>query len=149
VSTSTLDNATETVRGIVHRTFFASPIFSAGLLRTDDGQFVRFRGKFCAAEGDALALVGRWMKDPKYGHQFDAEGLSYALPETRDGLVQYLASHPAFKGNWLYTAVTRAAKTCIILGDRWGLKHAAAKNNTIKRRTFLSLWASQGGAPKS
>jgi len=98
VSISTLNNATETVRGIVHRTFFSASTFSAGLLRTDDGQFVRFRGKFCATEGDALALVGCWMKDPKYGRQFDAESLSYDLPETHDGLVQYLAAHPAFKG---------------------------------------------------
>ncbi len=100
MSTSTLNptDAAETVRGVVHRTFFASPTFSAGLLRTDDGAFVRFRGRFCAVEGDALALVGRWMKDPKYGHQFDAEGLCYDLPETRDGLVEYLAAHPAFKG---------------------------------------------------
>jgi exodeoxyribonuclease V alpha subunit len=93
-----LSDTTETVRGAVHRTFFASPTFTAGLLRTDDGQFVRFRGKFCAVEGDTLALVGRWMKDPKYGHQFDAECLSYDLPETHNGLVQYLAAHPAFKG---------------------------------------------------
>jgi len=56
-------------------------------------------------------------------------------------------SHFFADRNWLYTAVTRAAKTCIILGDRWGLHHAAEKNNTIKRRTFLSLWAGREGTP--
>ena len=45
----------------------------------------------------------------------------------------------------LYTAVTRAAKTCILVGDRWGLHHAVGKNATVKRRTFLSRWAAQGG----
>jgi len=43
--------------------------------------------------------------------------------------------------NWLYTAVTRASQYCILLGDRWGLRNAAKKNETIQRRTFLSLWA--------
>ncbi|MBL7132875.1 MAG: AAA family ATPase, partial [Phycisphaerae bacterium] len=91
-------DAAETLRGVVHRTYFSAPTFSAGVLRTDDGQFVRFRGKFCAVEGDAVALVGAWKTDPKYGLQFDADGLSYDLPQTRDGLVLYLAAHPAFKG---------------------------------------------------
>jgi exodeoxyribonuclease V alpha subunit len=53
-------------------------------------------------------------------------------------------SHFFADRNWLYTAVTRASKTCILVGDRWGLRHAAGKNNTIKRRTFLSLWAGDG-----
>ena len=52
-------------------------------------------------------------------------------------------SHFFADRNWLYTAVTRAAKTCILLGDAWGLRNAAKKNNTIKRRTFLSLWATR------
>jgi exodeoxyribonuclease V alpha subunit len=58
-------------------------------------------------------------------------------------------SHFFADRNWLYTAVTRAAKTCIIVGDRWGLRHAAEKNNVIKRRTLLSLWAGRegGGRP--
>lgn len=95
---------TETIRGMVHKTFFASPSFSAGIIRTDDGAFVKFRGRFCANEGDVVAVFGRWMKDKKYGRQFDVEGLSYDLPESADGLVQYLAAHPAFKGIGIKTA---------------------------------------------
>ena len=94
----------ETIRGAVHKTFFASPAFSAGIIRTDDGDFVKFRGRFCANEGDVVAVVGRWTKDKKYGRQFDVEGLSYDLPESADGLVQYLAAHPAFKGIGVKTA---------------------------------------------
>lgn len=52
-------------------------------------------------------------------------------------------SHYFADRNWLYTAVTRAARTCILVGDPWGLRNAAKKNNTIRRRTFLSLWAAQ------
>jgi hypothetical protein len=71
----------------VHRAYFFSRTFSAGVLRTDDGQFVRLRGKLCAAEGDLLTLVGVWKK---HGLQFHAEQLVYDLPETREGLMQYL-----------------------------------------------------------
>ncbi len=41
---------------------------------------------------------GSWKSDPKYGPQFDAKSVSYDLPETPEGLVQYLAKHPAFTG---------------------------------------------------
>jgi len=92
------------IRGVVHRAFFSSPSFSAGLLRTEDGSFVRFRGSFHATEGDSVALIGRWVKDAKFGRQFEVEQLCYDLPDTHDGLVQYLASHPAFKGIGLKTA---------------------------------------------
>ncbi len=88
----------QVIRGMVHRAFYASPTFSAGIIRTDDGDFVKFRGKFHAAEGDVVAVAGRWTRDRKYGRQFDVEGLSYNLPESAEGLAAYLASHPAFKG---------------------------------------------------
>ena len=88
----------ETIRGTVHRTYHSSPGFSAGLLHADDGRNVRFCGKFCANEGDLVSLVGRWKDDPKYGRQFEVESLRYDLPDTADGLVLYLAKHPAFVG---------------------------------------------------
>lgn len=50
-------------------------------------------------------------------------------------------SHFFADRNWLYTAVTRAARYCIVMGDRWGLRNAVKKNNTIRRRTYLNLWA--------
>jgi len=43
--------------------------------------------------------------------------------------------------NWLYTAVTRASKYCVLIGDPWGLRNAARKNHVIHRRTFLDRWA--------
>lgn len=39
--------------------------------------------------------------------------------------------------NLLYTAVTRARETCILLGDAWGLKNCASRQQVDKRRTFL------------
>lgn len=88
----------ETIQGTVTRTYHSSPDFSAGVLKSVDGRTVRFCGKFCANDGDIVALVGTWRIDRKYGHQFVVESLSYELPETTDGLVQYLAKNPAFRG---------------------------------------------------
>lgn len=88
----------ETIRGSVHRAYFTSPKFSAGVLQREAGDYVRFKGPFCANEGDLVTLVGRWTDDSKYGLQFAAERLSYELPESPDGLIQYLARHPAFVG---------------------------------------------------
>jgi exodeoxyribonuclease V alpha subunit len=52
-------------------------------------------------------------------------------------------SHYFADRNWLYTAVTRASKTCILIGDAWGLRRAAGKNLTVQRRTFLGKWADE------
>ena len=41
--------------------------------------------------------------------------------------------------NLFYTAVTRAKKTAIIIGDRWGINNCAEKEFTEKRKTFLGL----------
>ena len=102
----------ETIRGTVHRTYFASPKFSAGVLLTETGESIRFRGAFCASEGELVTLVGRWKHDPKYGEQFSVDSLSYELPDSPEGLIQYLAKHPAFVGIGEATArkiVARAA----------------------------------------
>ena len=104
----------ETIRGTIHKTYHSSPGFSAGVLQADDGRSVRFCGKFCANEGDLVALVGRWKDDPKYGRQFGVDSLRYDLPQTADGLIQYLAKHPAFVGIGEATArkiVAHAAST--------------------------------------
>jgi exodeoxyribonuclease V alpha subunit len=42
--------------------------------------------------------------------------------------------------NWLYTAVTRAARACILIGDAWGMKHCAQTVQADKRRSFLAHW---------
>jgi len=52
-------------------------------------------------------------------------------------------SHFFADRNWLYTAVTRASKYCILVGDRWGLSNAVKKNSVSQRRTFLDRWAKE------
>lgn len=88
----------ESVAGTIVRTFYSDATFSAGILKCDDGERIRFRGKFYAAEGDRLAAVGRWSADPQYGPQFEVQELDYELPQTREGIANYLAKHPAFEG---------------------------------------------------
>ena len=41
--------------------------------------------------------------------------------------------------NLLYTAVTRAKESVIILGDRWGIDNCAGKRQVDRRNTFLSF----------
>ncbi len=41
--------------------------------------------------------------------------------------------------NLLYTAVTRAKESMVILGDRWGITNCAAKRQVDRRNTFLSF----------
>ncbi len=41
--------------------------------------------------------------------------------------------------NLLYTAVTRARKSVILLGDKWGIENCAGKQQVDKRNTFLSF----------
>jgi exodeoxyribonuclease V alpha subunit len=41
--------------------------------------------------------------------------------------------------NLLYTAVTRAKDSVILLGDRWGMENCAAKRQVDRRNTFLSF----------
>ena len=42
--------------------------------------------------------------------------------------------------NLFYTGVTRAGKSAIIIGDRWGIGNCAKKQETDRRRTFLSFF---------
>ena len=41
--------------------------------------------------------------------------------------------------NLLYTAVTRARESVILIGDRWGMENCAGKRQVDRRNTFLSF----------
>lgn len=41
--------------------------------------------------------------------------------------------------NLFYTGVTRARKTAIIVGDHWGMRNCAQKEQVERRKTFLSV----------
>nr|BDD44593.1 ATP-dependent RecD-like DNA helicase [Flavobacteriaceae bacterium] len=39
-----------------------------------------------------------------------------------------------------YTGVTRASKTLILLGDRWGIRNAVKSTRSLNRRTMIDEW---------
>jgi exodeoxyribonuclease V alpha subunit len=49
--------------------------------------------------------------------------------------------------NLLYTAVTRAKESVILLGDPWGIENCAAKRQVDRRNTFLSFLLSPEARP--
>ena len=136
----------ESVCGIIDRTYFSSPGFSAGVLRTDEGEHIRFAGKLCASEGEMVTLVGRWQSDPKYGRQFTVDQISYEMPETPGGLASYLARHPDFKGIGEKTAQrlveyagSRAALDNLLRGDLEVL-HRDLSIPTATLETLRETW---------
>ncbi len=92
------NNQSVTVRGRVETVFYAGPRFSAGRLTTADGDEVQFAGRLFARENEPVVLNGRWVTHPKYGRQFEVEGMEYDLDLDADGLANYLANHPEMKG---------------------------------------------------
>jgi exodeoxyribonuclease V alpha subunit len=87
-----------TVRGVVQAVFHAGPSFSAGRLRTDNGESVRFAGKVFVRENDPVSLRGAWEDHPKYGWQFAVDWLDAHVELDPAGLANYLANHPQILG---------------------------------------------------
>ena len=44
------------------------------------------------AQGESLALTGRWISHPKYGDQFEAATYQVTLPASISGIRRYLGS---------------------------------------------------------
>ena len=86
------------LRGIVETVFYSGPAFTAGRLRTTDGELVNFAGKVFTKANEAVRLEGQWADHPKYGRQFAVECLGYDLEMDADGLANFLANHPDVKG---------------------------------------------------
>ena len=78
--------------------FHAGANFSAGRLRTDEGESVRFAGKVFVRENDPVSLRGRWEEHPKYGWQFAVDWLDAQVELDPAGLANYLANHPNISG---------------------------------------------------
>jgi exodeoxyribonuclease V alpha subunit len=103
----------------VEKLYCAKPTFSAGtILLSDGGKRAKFRAKFAVTQGESVTLTGEWVEDPKYGSQFVASAMAYALPDSADGLARYLAQNPAFVGIGAVLAerIAHAAGSAIILG---------------------------------
>jgi len=89
---------TVTLRGRVEAVFYASPQFSAGRLRTIDGDLASFAGSLMVREHDPVVLHGSWERHPKYGRQSKVTHFAFAQRMGPEGLAYYLAHHPDIKG---------------------------------------------------
>jgi len=95
---SALREPAATVRGRVEEVFYSSPRFSAGRLRTTEGQTISFAGPVMIREHEPVILHGVWEEHPKYGRQLKVESLEYDTRLDAEGLANYLANHPDIKG---------------------------------------------------
>lgn len=98
MTSAAVAGAQTSLRGVVESLFYSGATFSAGRLRTADGDLTTFAGKIFVREGESVVLEGHWAKHPKYGLQFAAESLGYDLEMNADGLANFLANHPDVKG---------------------------------------------------
>jgi len=89
---------TVTLRGRVEAVFYASPQFSAGRLRTIDGDLASFAGSLMVREHDPVVLHGSWERHPKYGRQIKVTHFAFDQRMGPEGLAYYLAHHPDIKG---------------------------------------------------
>ena len=112
------------VQGRVTKTFYSTPGFSAGVIRKESGQEIRFAGKILATEGDHLVLEG-YFKKTKYGLQLQVESFRHHLPTDRTGLANYLATHPNIKG-------IGPAKAAVIAGQFGDDFDDALVNKTVE-----------------
>jgi exodeoxyribonuclease V alpha subunit len=94
----TTTSAATQVRGRVETVFFASPRWSAGRLRTEDGEKVSFAGALMVKTGDAVVLHGVFEKHAKYGLQLKVHRFTFDQRLDAEGLVHFLANHPDIEG---------------------------------------------------
>lgn len=108
-------NSEKSITGKITNLYFSSDTFSAGVIHTDNGPIlsreVKFSIKSRIALGEHITLHGHWTNHPKFSWQFEASTVEYPMPDTaEDGLCNYLATDPAFKGIGLVKAKLIAAK---------------------------------------
>jgi len=94
----TNDTPEITVQGKVTWLYHSSPSFSAGILTTGDRRQLRFRGKFLVQAQERVTMTGVLVTHRVYGEQLEVRRLAYDLALDVDGLANYLANNPSFRG---------------------------------------------------
>lgn len=92
------EEAKATVRGRVDAVFYSTPQFSAGRVRTSDGETVSFAGALMVRQHDPVVLHGTWERHPKFGRQLKVTHFEFNQSMGPEGLAHYLANHPDIKG---------------------------------------------------
>jgi exodeoxyribonuclease V alpha subunit len=93
------------IRGRVTHLYKGSgDLWSAGIILADSGPYihsdVKFSIKSRVQENEEIILHGKWVNHSRFGWQFQADSLEYPMPDITngDGLAEYLANNPSFKG---------------------------------------------------
>ncbi|MBC8214972.1 MAG: AAA family ATPase [Candidatus Marinimicrobia bacterium] len=87
-----------TIVGQIIKLFFTSDSFCAGLIKTDEGQPIKFSIKFPVSLDERCKLKGKFKRHEKYGWQFEATGYEMDIPVDREGLIRFLSESDSFKG---------------------------------------------------
>ncbi|HEY3418654.1 MAG TPA: ATP-binding domain-containing protein, partial [Armatimonadota bacterium] len=101
----------------------------------------------CYVEQYVLDFEGREIHIPRCSEEADALMLAYASTvhkaQGSEFPVVIAIVHRAqafmLNRNLLYTAVTRASQSAIVLGDSTGMLQAVSKRDVDRRKTFLAL----------
>ena len=86
-------NGQATIKGIV-RTIFRNPIngWTVIKVRTPDDYEITACGNLSAVrDGDQYEMSGEWIKHPKFGDQFKFDTAEVILPQSKPGIVSYIA----------------------------------------------------------
>lgn len=76
--------------GTVSTLYCQRPTFCAGKINTTRSFGLGFTIKGYVKTGQTLRMRGRYVQHAKYGRQFEADEIVYDMPETTEGLVQWL-----------------------------------------------------------
>jgi len=88
----------EKITGTITHVHYKSPNWSAGRLKSDEGDNISFSGNLCAEQDKYVTLIGAFKTHPKYGQQFNVKSIEISIPTSAEGLATFLEKHPAMRG---------------------------------------------------
>lgn len=85
----------KTIEGLVDRVFFTNPVNGYCVFRfnvNNDAKFISVVANQIVKPNDRITIEGEWVRNEKYGRQFQAATISVTKPKTVTGIEKYLAS---------------------------------------------------------
>lgn len=93
--TSTKKGGIETLEGLVDRVFFTNPVNGYCVFRfnvNNEAKFINVVANQIVKPNDRITIEGEWVRNEKYGRQFQATTIEVTKPKTAAGIEKYLAS---------------------------------------------------------
>lgn len=93
--TSTKKGGIETLEGLVDRVFFTNPVNGYCVFRfnvNNEAKFISVVANQIVKPNDRITIEGEWVRNEKYGRQFQATTIEVTKPKTAAGIEKYLAS---------------------------------------------------------